>query len=56
VIVNHDSDNHLFQIRTVIFTEASLPNAAAALTFKINRGSIEEHQLEFGKKILVVIL
>ena len=51
LVVDDRPDDHLLEIRAMIFAKAPLADGFPSGSFEVNRGGIEEHQIELGKKI-----
>ena len=46
--------NHLLQIRTMVFGVAALAHGRAAFSFEVQRGGIEERQVQTGEQVPVL--
>jgi hypothetical protein len=55
VYIQHQSHDHLGQIRSVVFTLTVLSNLLATLAFEIDRGGIEKDQIDGTEEIPALI-
>src|SRR5712692_660458 len=51
VTVEHGADDHLLEVRPVVFAMAVLAQLVAALTLEVDRGGVEENHLDAGEQI-----
>src|SRR5262249_55183300 len=49
--VEHHTDDHLVQVRPVVLAVAPLADLLAAVALEVERGGVEEHQLQAGEGV-----
>ena len=53
--IEHRPHDHLVQIGPMVLAEASLADVLTTLALEIDRGRVEEDQLEIGEEIAAVV-
>src|ERR1039458_2966693 len=54
IIVEHNPDNHLVEVGAVILAKTPFPEFLSALSLEVDRGCVQEYQIERAEKVAVV--